>query len=385
MVGQIQLVSWRRFCQYSPTGVLLIISQTLNAGLQWYRATRSDYAYLQGEATQETLRRFSWAALFLVPLHTALAWLLSGYTAPKDHPEMQVWAADVMQLNAIAGLSMLVVAVLARKLSSGARESGSAVVLQVATSAGYLVYGALSTAADLVAHVGVGPSTYMLASVMVGVVSLMRPAISVSLFVTAYIGFQVLVSRLPIENLGRDGLNILGLSIALMAMMVSLMLWRQYARAFTLERELRQSNAALVQKQEELEFLAEHDTLTGLLNRRAFMRLAQQELDLAARAQLASHCIMVDLDFFKRINDTYGHPAGDAMLLHVANVLRRGVRSTDILARLGGEEFIVLLPHTSRDGALGVAEKMRVLVRSQALRHLDQDLPITASFGVSGA
>jgi diguanylate cyclase len=164
-----------------------------------------------------------------------------------------------------------------------------------------------------------------------------------------------------------------------------LMLWRQYARAFTLERELRQSNAALVQKQEELEFLAEHDTLTGLLNRRAFMRLAQQELDLAARAQLASHCIMVDLDFFKRINDTYGHPAGDAMLLHVANVLRRGVRSTDILARLGGEEFIVLLPHTSRDGALGVAEKMRVLVRSQALRHLDQDLPITASFGVSGA
>jgi diguanylate cyclase len=259
------------------------------------------------------------------------------------------------------------------------------VVLQVATSAGYLVYGALSTAADLVAHVGVGPSTYMLASVMVGVVSLMRPAISVSLFVTAYIGFQVLVSRLPIENLGRDGLNILGLSIALMAMMVSLMLWRQYARAFTLERELRQSNAALVQKQEELEFLAEHDTLTGLLNRRAFMRLAQQELDLAARAQLASHCIMVDLDFFKRINDTYGHPAGDAMLLHVANVLRRGVRSTDILARLGGEEFIVLLPHTSRDGALGVAEKMRVLVRSQALRHLDQDLPITASFGVSGA
>jgi diguanylate cyclase len=259
------------------------------------------------------------------------------------------------------------------------------VALQIAVASGYLVYGALSTGADLVANVGVGLTTYMLASVMTGVLSLMRPAISIPLFVSAYFGFQWLLSTLPIANLNRDSLNILGLSVALMAMMASIMVWRQYARAVTLQRELSRTNAALVQKQEELAFLAEHDTLTGLLNRRAFMRLAQQELDLAARAQLATHCIMVDLDFFKRINDTYGHPAGDAMLRHVANVLRHGVRSTDTLARLGGEEFIVLLPHTSREGALGVAEKMRLLVRSQALRHLDQDLPITASFGVSGA
>jgi diguanylate cyclase len=367
------------------SGAPLTFRQTFNACLQWYQVTRTEYSQVQEEATFETLRRFLWAALFLVPLHGLLAWMLTGYLATEGHPELLVWAADVRFLNASAGLLMALAAGLAYMLLRGSRDKRSAMALQIAVASGYLVYGALSTGADLVANVGVGLTTYMLASVLTGVLSLMRPAISIPLFVSAYFGFQWLLSTLPIANLNRDSLNILGLSVALMAMMASIMVWRQYARAVTLQRELSRSNAALVQKQEELAFLAEHDTLTGLLNRRAFMRLAQQELDLAARAQLATHCIMVDLDFFKRINDTYGHPVGDAMLRHVADVLRHGVRSTDTLARLGGEEFIVLLPHTSREGALGVAEKMRVLVRSKPLRHLDQDLPITASFGVSGS
>lgn len=362
----------------------MTLTETFQACRRWQQLTRTDYAQVQGEATLETLRRFRWAALFLVPLHGAWAWALTGYTAPAGHPEMRVWATDLERLHAIAALAVVVAAVLAHWLSRGGRGSRSAVALQIVIAASYLVFGALLTVADLVANVGVGPSGYMLVSVMVGVLSLMRPAISVPMFIGAFFGFQLLLADAPIAEVSRDSLNILGPSIALMAMMASVMVWRQYARAVKLRRELSRSNAALVEKQEELAFLAEHDTLTGFLNRRAFMRLAQQELDLAARAQLATHCIMVDLDFFKRINDTHGHPVGDAMLRHVADVLRRGVRSTDTLARMGGEEFIVLLPHTSRDGALGVAEKMRLLVRTHALQHQGQDLPMTASFGVSG-
>jgi diguanylate cyclase len=365
-------------------GTAVNLQHTIQNCLRWSQETRRSYDQVQGEATLETLRRFRWVALFLVPLHAALVWALSGYRAPADHPEMQVWAERIWTLHVAAGLAVVVAAALAWRLARADRASPGAVALQIAIGVGYLVLGGLLTAADLVANVGVGLSSYMLVSVMVGVLSLMRPAISVPLFVAAYMGFKALVAGLPIDVLHQDSLNILGLSIALMAMMASLMVWGQYARAVKLRRELSRSNAALVEKQEELAFLAEHDTLTGLLNRRAFMRLAQQELDRATRAQLATHCIMVDLDFFKRVNDTHGHPVGDAMLRHVAGLLHSGVRSTDTLARMGGEEFIVLLPHTSREGALAVAEKMRQLVRTHALQHQGQPLPVTASFGVSG-
>jgi diguanylate cyclase len=212
----------------------LTFRQTFNACLQWYQVTRTEYSQVQEEATFETLRRFLWAALFLVPLHGLLAWMLTGYLATEGHPELLVWAADVRFLNASAGLLMALAAGLAYMLLRGSRDKRSAMALQIAVASGYLVYGALSTGADLVANVGVGLTTYMLASVLTGVLSLMRPAISIPLFVSAYFGFQWLLSTLPIANLNRDSLNILGLSVALMAMMASIMVWRQYARVVML-------------------------------------------------------------------------------------------------------------------------------------------------------
>lgn len=110
---------------------------------------------------------------------------------------------------------------------------------------------------------------------------------------------------------------------------------------------------------EEIYRLARTDSLTGLWNRGYFMDLARRELVRSRREKSELSLIMVDADHFKRVNDTHGHEAGDEALRCLSQVLSASVREVDLLARLGGEEFVILLPNTQRPAALAVAERIR--------------------------
>jgi diguanylate cyclase (GGDEF)-like protein len=103
------------------------------------------------------------------------------------------------------------------------------------------------------------------------------------------------------------------------------------------------------------------DHLTGIANRRTFFEAAEVELARGRRTPRRLSLIMFDGDHFKSINDTYGHPAGDAVLRHFATLLTATFREVDVVARVGGEEFAVLLPSTGLDGAAAVAERLRLL------------------------
>lgn len=350
----------------------------------WLRLTKQEYDLVQGEGTMESLRRFRWVACLMVPLHIAMAFLLDAYQAPTDHPGLQDWADIVERAHWVAAALVALGGVAAHYFLRQARASAAAISLQILVAIGYFYLGAYLSIADLVANAGAGLSSFMLTCIMFGVLSLMRPAISVPLFLGTYLVFAYLLRQAPIAPAYNNSLSIVAFFCPLLALVASLMVWNQFAKAVMLRRQLSRSNQALVAQQRELAFLADHDTLTGLFNRREFMRQAQQALNRAVRAGVPTHCVMVDLDYFKKVNDVHGHPVGDAMLQHVAAVLRRGVRSTDMVARLGGEEFIVLLPDTNRQGASDVAEKLRLLVRSSPLVYLGVELPVTASFGVSG-
>jgi diguanylate cyclase (GGDEF)-like protein len=122
------------------------------------------------------------------------------------------------------------------------------------------------------------------------------------------------------------------------------------------------------------------DSLTGLDNHGCFQARLEHELRLADRHQHQVSLILLDLDQLKRINDTYGHVAGDAALCHVASSMRAVVREVDVCARYGGEEFCVILPRCSRDDALEVAERVREAIASIPVPRVGQ---VTASFGVA--
>lgn len=133
----------------------------------------------------------------------------------------------------------------------------------------------------------------------------------------------------------------------------------------------------------EVERLAITDTLTGLFTRRHFFTLARREFERSQRYQAPIALLMIDIDNFKRVNDTYGHQVGDQVLQEAAARCRLNLRSVDIAGRYGGEEFIILLPGTSREGALAVANRIHQAIRGQPVGTALIILPISASFGLS--
>jgi diguanylate cyclase (GGDEF)-like protein len=139
----------------------------------------------------------------------------------------------------------------------------------------------------------------------------------------------------------------------------------------------------LDEKFEALKQLALTDPLTQIKNRRAFFELGDDYLRLASRYSHSLSLFILDIDFFKNVNDTYGHIVGDEILKHLVNTIVISLRQTDLFARFGGEEFIVLLPETNLNNAMGVAENIRLLVENTPYESDDLHIPITISIGVN--
>ncbi|MDR3183076.1 MAG: diguanylate cyclase [Planctomycetaceae bacterium] len=132
-----------------------------------------------------------------------------------------------------------------------------------------------------------------------------------------------------------------------------------------------------------LEFAAKYDFLTALLNRISFFSGAVSMWDRAGKNKSPISCVMLDCDFFKRINDIYGHSAGDLVLKEIADAMRNYSRSTDLLCRYGGEEFVALLPGCSEQMAFEWADRLRQQFEDNPIRRRNFEVPITISFGVA--
>jgi two-component system cell cycle response regulator len=150
------------------------------------------------------------------------------------------------------------------------------------------------------------------------------------------------------------------------------------------ERDLLQESAEeLRRRAEAASEMSMTDALTGLLNRYGLQRALQRELSEARRYTRPLSCLLLDIDFFKAINDTHGHAAGDAALMQTARVLTESVRGSDVVCRYGGEEFLVLAPETDARGAHSLAEKIRLSVSSRLFGDGGRAFALTLSAGVA--
>ncbi len=129
--------------------------------------------------------------------------------------------------------------------------------------------------------------------------------------------------------------------------------------------------------------LAAHDGLTGLINHQQFTEVLETELSRAKRYKHPLTLIFADIDYFKRVNDTYGHLAGDYALKVVAKCLKDGVRTCDVVARYGGEEFGIILPETPLEGAIVLAERLKKALSKLQMDYEGQKLSVTLSFGIA--
>jgi diguanylate cyclase (GGDEF)-like protein len=150
-----------------------------------------------------------------------------------------------------------------------------------------------------------------------------------------------------------------------------------------MRQSLYQSGLKLKQAYKRIEELAELDELTGSFNRRCIMRMLDDEIARAHRSQTPCSIALIDLDWFKRINDSYGHPTGDEVLRTFAITVFANIRNFDRFGRYGGEEFLLVLPDTLGDSAANILDRLRVIIAGLDWSAFSPDMRVTISAGVA--
>jgi diguanylate cyclase (GGDEF)-like protein len=187
----------------------------------------------------------------------------------------------------------------------------------------------------------------------------------------------------------------LQIGLALFALAVLVATWRQRVGALVKQKrhleaavklrtiDLEKEKGELMRTREQMRHYAEHDDLTGLWNHRIIVERLRIEVDRSRREGLPVSIILADLDYFKRINDTFGHPAGDQVLKEASATFHRMVRTYDWVGRYGGEEFLLILPGSGFVHARQRAEELRIAVQECCVKEGETMIPLTASFGVA--
>ncbi len=147
--------------------------------------------------------------------------------------------------------------------------------------------------------------------------------------------------------------------------------------------ELVRANVELIAANRELEEASKRDPLTGLFNRRYLVEVFALEFARARRYGHDLSVLMLDVDHFKQVNDRYGHLCGDTVLREIAGLLRKTIRTTDVIARYGGEEVVILLLETDQERAVAIAEKLRTVIASHCIRCDELQVAVTVSIGVA--
>ena len=197
-----------------------------------------------------------------------------------------------------------------------------------------------------------------------GYVGLFYTVLSISVIITANTLTNLYISHIAINS------AVLGLAIG------GILSWIYTNKIDTYEKSLNEKN-------KELEKLAFTDGLTGIINRRSFDELSRRYFKTAQREKENLTLLILDLDFFKRVNDLYGHQVGDMLLVDFAKTIEPLLRKSDVFGRIGGEEFAILLFHTNLSGGLILAEKIHEAIKNIALTCENKQIGVTCSVGVS--
>lgn len=331
---------------------------------------------------RENLRRLYFAALLAVPFDL-IHILVFRLNLQGSSPEYDGWRLDIIRVHAVVAVLFSLLGLLAW-LASPPRRSAPLWYMQLLTvlgSALVLGFGIAITGADQQVTSSITP--FLMASVATALLILLRPSLAIALYILALASFELTMALTQASPQLRLSNQMGGLTICGIGLVLSFILWHGHVRNLRQREYLRQQRQELEEKNRQLEYLAGHDPLTGLFNRRQFDQLVGMELSRAARQPAPISLLMVDLDHFKFINDRYGHPLGDEVIRHTASLLRNYTRTGDSVARLGGEEFLLLLPDTSQPQARVIAEKVRRLLEETPLPMKDGLLYLTASFGIA--
>ena len=353
------------------------ISDWRRAAARW----RNEHDLVADEATACNLRRMrQWCPVVAgVALVNLVVVLVQAMLHPLNDTASS-WHAALILTHLGCGVLMTAFAVAAYHLRHAHRSRLARMLTHLVVITG-LLYAAVVVSIDQLLTPNI--TLFLVACVFSSLVVFLRPIAAAGMYATAALVFLFTVgwvqpdaTQLLLNQLNGLGMCFIGWALALLH-------WRQFTVRSLQKEQIDKLQLMLQQRQKELERLTRLDGLTGLYNRNTFVELTRKELLRAKRQGSNTSIMLLDLDHFKRVNDTWGHPAGDAVLRHVAALINSAIRNTDLAGRLGGEEFIILLPGTTNEGARKIAEKIRARLEATPARWDQQPIAMTVSIGLS--
>lgn len=347
---------------------------------EWLNACADENALVAEAFARENLSRLRLAAptIVLVNLAIFIMFVLNEVAADAQQAR---WSRAILLIQGVMAAMFTALGLLAHWRLSRLPQLVWDQALGLAGAAALVLCTAVLSTIDQWVKQGI--MTLVIGLMAGSMIFLTRPFHAIVLFSsTGLIGIAGLaLAQTSRAVLLSDQATVVAAAVA--AIFLASMLWRDRTVNALLRRSLRLSHAALEQKKAELEILARNDPLTGLYNRREFTRQADIELARAERQHISTAFVMADLDLFKHVNDTWGHPVGDEVLKNTARILVGGTRQMDVVARVGGEEMLLLLPDTNEAAAVTLANRLREALKQTPLQWDGRVIPVTASFGAA--
>lgn len=343
---------------------------------------RSEHSRVLDAAAVSNLNRVRWLSAVMAVLNGLVVLVLTTQLSVSPvSAQTHRWQVALLLAHTAMGLLMVACSVVGHRLRHASRTRWGQALPRLVVALGMLFSIAVA-AIDQWVTPNITP--FLIGCTVISVAIYIRPLVALYLYLAAYAVFFVAMGWTQVDAILLLSNRLNGAAACIMGWTLSVILWRKFTTIQLQQMQLEASNLQMQEKQRELERLTRSDGLTGLFNRNTFVELAESELNRAQRQGTATAILLMDLDYFKRINDTWGHPAGDAVLKHAAFLTSSSVRSTDLVGRLGGEEFMVLLPATSLEGARRAAETIRRRMEATPARWNGLSIPVTASIGLTG-
>ncbi len=244
-----------------------------------------------------------------------------------------------------------------------------------------LLFGILLCVSDQLVTTNINP--LLVACMGIGVIFLIPPVVSAAFYFITFFSFFYMAAWTQHAPDLLEHIRVNGLTAAGMGFGVSWILWKNHILRIKQQQIIENQKRQLEEKNKYLQFLATADSLTGLFNRGYFTELVNKEILRNSRTNREACIILLDIDYFKKINDSFGHPAGDHIIKETAKIITSTLRQSDLSARLGGEEYIILLPETNLQNGREVAEKLRGAIQDHSFQFDGQTIEVTASFGAA--
>jgi diguanylate cyclase (GGDEF)-like protein len=331
------------------------------------------------ELIQTNIHRVFYLSLVSIPARI-LAIINFLNKPPIGDEKETVWRMGIIISHGIYLVLLLILGGISYNLKKKNESNYMVTSIQYIMVVSMLLFGIVITTIDQLVTCSILP--FLTACIAIGIIFFIKPLHSLLIFFIGYIVYYFAVGVTQLESSLLLSNRVNGFTSVIFGLFLSFILWRTNVVNLKQKEHIKHQQKELEEKNKELKYIANYDFLTGLINRRYFEKRMSEEISRMKRYGKESCILILDIDNFKNINDKYGHPVGDEVLKGFAVLLKTQLRETDVIARIGGEEFAILLINTDKETGMVVAEKIRRNTEEKVFIIDNHEIKITVSIGM---